>query len=408
MFWLTIYFALNSIYLSNMKSTITLLTFCFLAMVSGAQIQSYYNGLDFDLTGPALQTELSNKISSNVSFLNYTSSSYDAWDALQDGDQNPDDGNEVLLLYGWESGQDGTLTNDRERGINNYGGSSGDWNREHVFARSLAVPALTVDDPGPGTDILNLRPCDEQTNQTRSNFPFADGSGNGGFSGGGWYPGDEWKGDVARIVLYMYLRYDGDGSSSSQTRCLPSSSGLGPNVPSDSNVPLIFLEWNAEDPVSEVEMQKNEVTQIRQGNRNPFIDNPILATLIWDGPEAEDIWGLTEVDFALESQVFPNGVLLTWTAPDGAVGCEIRGGGLGGNDPRSITVVNSSPDNYFVSENQLGGGGNFQWKVRCATGINPVSGITDFSDYNTFNFGSGIILQPNEMDELQNFTWKID
>jgi hypothetical protein len=61
-----------------------------------------------------------------------------------------------------------------------------------------------------------------------------------------------------------------------------------------------------------------------------------------------------------------------------------------------------------VSENQLGGGGNFQWKVRCATGINPVSGITDFSDYNTFNFGSGIILQPNEMDGLQNFTWKID
>jgi len=205
--------------------------------------------------------------------------------------------------------------------------------------------------------------------------------------------------------LYMYVRYDGNGSSSSQTRCLPSSTGLGPNVPSDSNVPLIFLEWNAEDPVSEVEIQKNEIAQIRQGNRNPFIDNPILATLIWGGPEAEDTWGLTAVDFALESQVFPNGVLLTWTAPDAAA-CEIRGGVLGGNDPRSITVVNSSPDNYFVPANQLGSGGNFQWKIRCAAGISPVSGLSDFSDYNTFNFGSGVILQPSETNGVQHFIWK--
>jgi hypothetical protein len=204
----------------------------------------------------------------------------------------------------------------------------------------------------------------------------------------------------------MYLRYDGNGSSTAQTRCLPSSTGLGPAVATDVNVPLIFLEWNAEDPVSEIEIQKNEIAQIRQGNRNPFIDNPILATLIWGGPEAEDTWGLTTFDFALESQVFPNGVLLTWTSPDGSVGCEIRGGVLGGNDPRSITVVNPSPDNYFVSGNQLGGGGNFQWKVRCATGINPVSGITEFSDYNTFSFGSGIMLQETDKEEIQNFTWK--
>ena len=389
-----------------MKSPITLLTLCLLAITAQAQIPSYYNNVNLDASGAALQTELSNKISSGVSFVNYTSSGFDTWDALQDGDQNPDNTNEVLLIYGWEGGQDGTVTNDRERGINDYGGSGGDWNREHVFARSLAQPNLTVNDPGPGTDILNLRPCDEQTNQNRSNSPFADGSGNAGYVGNGWYPGDEWKGDVARIVLYMYLRYDGNGSSTSQTRCLPSSTGLGSTVATDVHVPLIFLEWNAEDPVSEIELEKNEVAQIRQGNRNPFIDNPVLATLIWGGPEAEDPWGLTGLDFALESQVFPNGVLLTWTAPEGAVGCEIRGGGLGGNDPRSITVVNSSPDNYFVSGNQLGGGGNFQWKVRCATGINPVSGLTDFSDYDTFSFGSGLMFQPSEAAGVQNFTWK--
>ena len=369
-----------------------------------AQIPSYYNDVNLDLTGEDLLDELAIKISSNFTFIPYTSSSYDCWDALQDGDQNPENPNEVLLVYGWEDGVDTTDENDRERGINNYGGALGTWNREHVFPRSLATPVLTVDDPGPGTDFLNLRSCDVQTNSDRSNRPFTSGSGNAGVVGNGWYPGDEWKGDVARIILYMYLRYDGNGSGVSQTRCLPTSTGLGTTVSSDSNVPLIFLQWNAEDPVSEVEVQKNETAQTRQGNRNPFVDNPVLATLIWGGPEAEDTWGLTEIDFEPTSQIFPNGVLLTWSPPNGAAGCEIRGGLLGGNDPRRITVVNSSPSNYFVNAGSLGGGGNFQWKVRCATGINPISGLTDFSEYNTFFFGpSTPFPEPNE--SIQEFLW---
>jgi endonuclease I len=378
----------------------------FLAVSIQAQIPNYYNGADLNLTGNELKTELSDKISSGVSFLSYTSSGYDAWDALQEGDQNPSNSGEVLLIYGWESGSDGDITNDRERSVFDFGGSAGDWNREHVFARSLAEPNLTVDNPGPGTDILNLRSCDVQTNSDRSNRPFVDGSGNAGIVGSGWYPGDEWKGDVARIILYMYLRYDGNGSSTSQTLCLPSAVGSGPAVSTDLNVPLLFLEWNAEDPVSEVEIQKNQIAEIHQGNRNPFVDNPVLATLIWGGPEAEDRWGLTELDFALQSQVFPNGVLLTWTPPEGAVGCEIRGGTEGGNDPRSITVINSNPSNYFVSSSQLGAGGSFQWKVRCATGINPVQGLTDFSDYNFFTIsGINIFVLPDQNID-NKFGWK--
>jgi endonuclease I len=52
----------------------------------------------------------------------------------------------------------------------------------------------------------------------------------------------------------------------------------------------MFLEWNAEDPVSAFEMQRQEIIEGAQGNRNPFIDNPYFATLIWDGPEAENLW----------------------------------------------------------------------------------------------------------------------
>jgi hypothetical protein len=171
-------------------------------------------------------------------------------------------------------------------------------------------------------------------------------------------------------------------------------------------MPTLFLEWNAEDPVSPQEIEKNAVAELRQGNRNPFVDNPWLATAIWGGPEAEDTWGLSQFDFNPSSQVFPNGVLLTWNATEDAVGCEIRGGGVGGNDPRSITIVNQNPTNYFVSSNQLGNGGNFQWRVRCATGINPVQGITEFSDYDFFGFSPGIMMENQPDDLIEDFNWK--
>jgi endonuclease I len=52
----------------------------------------------------------------------------------------------------------------------------------------------------------------------------------------------------------------------------------------------LFIAWNIEDPVSEFETQRNTVIYSAQGNRNPFIDNPYLATLIWGGDDAENKW----------------------------------------------------------------------------------------------------------------------
>ena len=54
----------------------------------------------------------------------------------------------------------------------------------------------------------------------------------------------------------------------------------------------LFLSWNVEDPVSDFEKQRNPITEGIQGNRNPFIDNPYLATLIWDGLAAKDTWNM--------------------------------------------------------------------------------------------------------------------
>ena len=261
-----------------------------------SQVQSYYNGLDLTKTGDALFLELSGRVTSTHTSIPYTSSSTDTWDVLMQAEEDPDNNSNVLLIYGYNDG-DGNPATDRTRSkteTDTGGGDPGKWNREHIYAKSLAIPILSTGEPGPGTDVHNLSPADSEQNANRSNRKFSDGSGNSGIvsSNGGWYPGDEWKGDVARSIMYMYLRYNGDGSKISETKCLPVNVGFGNVLAVDSNMIDLFLRWNVEDPVSSFEDQHNPVTEGTQGNRNPFIDNPYLATLIWGGLNAEDRWNL--------------------------------------------------------------------------------------------------------------------
>lgn len=273
--------------------------FLFITSVS-SQIQPYYNGLDFTKTGNDLYLELSGRITSTHTSIPYTSSSTDTWDVLMQAEEDPENNLNVLLIYGYND-SDGNPVTDRTRAKTERdtgGGDPGKWNREHIFAKSLALPNLSTEDPGPGTDVHNLSPADSQQNANRSNRKFSDGSGNPKIvsSNGGWYPGDEWKGDVARAIMYMYLRYNGDGSKISETQCLPINVGFGNILAIDSNMIDLFLRWNVEDPVSSFEDQHNPVTEGTQGNRNPFIDNPYLATLIWGGLNAEDRWNLNNSD----------------------------------------------------------------------------------------------------------------
>lgn len=246
--------------------------------------EAYYNGIDFSLTGLSLKAALANKISSNNTPLFYSSSSFDTWDALKETDEDPDNTSNVLLIYSGSS-----VPKDNTLGDGNTGPE--DWNREHVFARSLAGPSLETNVPGPGTDIQNLRASNPNVNSNRGSLKFADGNGSYGTVSGGWYPGDDWRGDVARMIMYMYVRYDGNGSSAEETYCWPSNVGVGSNAGTPDDMIDLFLEWNADDEVSTIEMQRNTVSENRQGNRNPFIDNPALATAIWGGPNAQDTWG---------------------------------------------------------------------------------------------------------------------
>jgi endonuclease I len=283
-----------------------LLLIAYLSCVSIFAQQSYYNDVDLTLTGIALKNELATKITStHTNTLSYS----DAREALKIVDLDPGQTTNVLLLYGFSSGlcpaNSGSDSEHRRRNKSSFGGGANcEWNREHTYPKSLGTPNLGTS--GPGADAHHLRSTDVGRNGTRGSKRFADGSGNSGVVGSNWYPGDEWKGDVARMMMYMYLRYG--------NRCLPDNVGVGAAVANDANMIDLFLQWNAEDPVSTYEENRNNYLELTsntygQGNRNPFIDNPYFATKIWGGTPAEDIWGILktpEINLETLITVYPN------------------------------------------------------------------------------------------------------
>jgi endonuclease I/chitodextrinase len=281
-----------------------LLAFTMFSFTFFAQ-QSYYNDVDLTLSGIQLKDALATKtIAAHSRFLEYTSSGPDVWDATIATDDNVNFSGDVILFYGWENGTDSDDTNDISRDNRLQDNGSGDsfvWNREHVFPKSLANPVLDTDVPGPATDAHHLRAADRTRNSTRNNRKYGRGSGTSNFSNidfhegldgpntAAWYPGDEWKGDAARMIMYMYIRYG--------NVCLPTAVGVGSKKFTQDEMIDLFLQWNAEDPVSQIEIARNTYhadlsNRAAQGNRNPFIDNPYLATRIWGGTSAEDIWDI--------------------------------------------------------------------------------------------------------------------
>lgn len=251
-----------------MKLKLFFLTLISFIMLSAQSAPSYYSGIDFTKTGNDLKNQLAELITdTHTTQITYS----ELKTLLQTSDADPDVSGNILLIYG------STTSGDHQRSVS---ATSTGWNREHVYAQSLGTPELG--ESGPGSDGHHLRPADTELNSSRGNLLFADGSGTtAAKSNGGWFPGDEWKGDVARILMYMYVRYG--------TQCLPTNIALGTSTYS-SDFSDLLIKWNIEDPVSSFEEQRNDIVAGTQGNRNPFIDNPYLATVIWGGPDAENKW----------------------------------------------------------------------------------------------------------------------
>ncbi len=131
------------------------------------------------------------------------------------------------------------------------------WNREHVWAKSLGW----FKNEGAGADLHHIKPTNPSVNSSRGNKKF------GSTTNSSYYePRDEVKGDIARIIFYLMVRYK--ESDSYTFKSIAESKEL-------------LLSWNELDPVDTFEMNRNEVAYSIQGNRNPFIDHPECAILIW-------------------------------------------------------------------------------------------------------------------------------
>jgi endonuclease I len=194
----------------------------------------------------------------------------DVWEALRETDEDPGNRDNVLLLYTGRS---------QSKLLN--GGGSDEWNREHVWAKSHGDFGTAQ---GAGTDLHHLRPTDTTVNSSRSNLDFDNGGSphreaEGNFyDQDSWEPRDEVKGDVARMLFYMAVRYEGDSGEVDLELNDRVENGPKPLHGKLS----VLLEWHEKDPVDEREIRRNEIIfEKYQGNRNPFIDHPEFAEIIW-------------------------------------------------------------------------------------------------------------------------------
>lgn len=217
---------------------------------------SYYDGTA-GLSGQALKDKL-HQIISNQTVLSYSQ----VWEGLKDVDEDTQDTSSVRLLYS------GTTTPKT-----NNGGDADNWNREHVWAKSHGDFGTSN---GPGTDLHHLRPTDVTVNSARGNLDFDNGGSENSEAPGNYADGDSWeprdavKGDVARMIFYMAVRYESGDSVDLEVNDQVNN-GSNPYMGRLS----VLKQWSQEDPPDAFEQRRNERIQANwQGNRNPFIDNP--------------------------------------------------------------------------------------------------------------------------------------
>lgn len=234
--------------------------------LNGTSADAYYNGsYEYDVLSQKSETEIKNALATLMTSTHSYKSTYDDchYKANRtDCENEQGSSNKLSLIY-----TSYTATMSQWNG----------WNREHVWPKSLGGDTTS----GGGADLHHIRPSDASVNSSRGNKKYGD-SNNGtakygsnpasGYLGGHYNstyfePLDNVKGDVARICLYVYVRWGSAWGATSITKVFQSVD--------------VLLEWCELDPVDTWELGRNEVVEDIQGNRNVFIDYPEYAWLIF-------------------------------------------------------------------------------------------------------------------------------
>ena len=254
------------------------LTVIFLYGILKAQVPPGYYNATHQLYGISLKQALYNLIK-NHRVYEYTSDTTDTWDLLKDLDRDSLNPSNVIEIYtGWSV-----------NAAQEYNNGNG-WEREHVWAK---VHGGFDINPPAGTDVHHLRPIDKTINAARNSRWFAECNEPytvGGLPSGSYYSTNQWvwkprdcdKGDVARMLFYMAVRYEGENGEPDLE--------LVDYLPAINHDPAPImaklsdlLQWHAQDPVDSYERKRNDLIYTKyQHNRNPFIDVPDFAWAIWD------------------------------------------------------------------------------------------------------------------------------
>lgn len=322
-----------------MKRTLSFLLVNLMFVCALAQPPAGYYDAATGFTGATLKSKLKAIITAGHA----SGNSYNSlWTAYQTTDRDYDyEGDGTILDIYSENPTAADLYNF------NYGTTQcgsyvneGDcYNREHIVPQSLFNEALPM-----RSDVHFVRATDGKVNGMRGNLPFGkvgganftsyNGSKRGnsvspGFTGTVFEPIDEFKGDVARMIFYFVTRYE------NQLTNFTNSNGTG-NMLGTSAYPGLqewelnqLLEWNTFDPVSPAEIRRNNATYTFQGNRNPYIDNPGYANLVW-GNQTPDTEAPTMPTNLIANNPTSNTIALSWTASTdniGVIGYDIYANG---------------------------------------------------------------------------------
>ncbi|OIQ48461.1 MAG: hypothetical protein BM565_01495 [Gammaproteobacteria bacterium MedPE] len=212
-----------------------------------------------------LRAAINTDISKNHKKLTYS----EVWTVVTHSDQDPTDDGKVALIYKGTS-----IGKGLNAGLKGNGGDN--WNREHVWAKSHGFPEQNQ---YAYTDAHHLRPADASINSARSNLDFDLGgepiteAPENKKDGDSFEPRDQMKGDVARMLFYMDVRYEGATADNTPNLVLVDRVGTANGSPELGKLCTLYT-WHQEDPVSDFERNRNNVVFEFQGNRNPFIDRP--------------------------------------------------------------------------------------------------------------------------------------
>ena len=247
------------------------------ANVNNLFSENYYSNLN-GLAGEDLIIALK-EIISNPELVRAHSYS-DIKEILKQADVNPENSNQVWLVY----------TEQARSKIDFQTTSSniGKWNREHTFPRSRGgFNNISADSNADGidqywqtsidslrhanSDAHGIRASDGPENSSRGNKHYGDYNGPTGNL-------NSFKGDVARSVLFLSLRYNG----------LDIVDGFPDTVGQLGDLQTI-LSWNELDPVDDFEKNRNNIIYNWQNNRNPLIDLPEIVNYIW-GENYGEVW----------------------------------------------------------------------------------------------------------------------